>query len=104
MFLGKGVLKICSKFTEEHPCQSASSKALRDGCSPVNLLHIFRTRFPRNTSGGLFLDYFLPDGFNSKNFTNFTEENILENLLSFRCDWHFPINKLPIEAATGVVL
>ena len=28
---------------------------LRHGCSPVNLLHIFRTRFPKNTSGGLLL-------------------------------------------------
>ena len=25
------------------------------GCSPVNFLHIFRTLFPRNTSGWLFL-------------------------------------------------
>ena len=24
VFLGKGVLKICSKFTGEHPCRSAS--------------------------------------------------------------------------------
>ena len=30
--------------------------ALRHGCSPVNLLHIFRTAFPRNTSGWLLLD------------------------------------------------
>ena len=29
--------------------------ALRHGCSPVNLLHIFRTPFPKNTSGGLLL-------------------------------------------------
>ena len=29
--------------------------ALRHGCSPVNLLHIFRTPFPRNISGRLFL-------------------------------------------------
>ena len=28
---------------------------LRHGCSPVNLLHILRTPFPKNTSGGLFL-------------------------------------------------
>ena len=27
--------------------------ALRHGCSAVNLLHIFRTSFPKNTSGGL---------------------------------------------------
>ena len=36
--------------------------ALRHGCSPVNLLHIFRTPFPKNTSGWLLLsassDYF----------------------------------------------
>ena len=25
------------------------------GCSPVNLLHIFRAPFPKNTSGGLIL-------------------------------------------------
>ena len=29
---------------------------LRLGCSPVNLLHIFRTPFPKNTSGWLLLD------------------------------------------------
>ena len=29
--------------------------SLRHGCSPVNLLHIFRTPFPKNTSGELFL-------------------------------------------------
>ena len=29
--------------------------ALRHGCSPVNLLHIFRTPFPKNTSAWLFL-------------------------------------------------
>ena len=60
-FLIKGVLKICSKFTGEHPCRSAISIsnfieiALRHGCSPVNLLHIFRTCFPRNTSVWLLL-------------------------------------------------
>ena len=64
MFLEKDVLKICSKFTGEHPCRSVISIkllcnfieiALRHGCSPVNLLHIFRTPFPKNTSGGLLL-------------------------------------------------
>ena len=59
VFLGKGVLKICSKFTGEHPCRSAISiklqSTLRHGCSPVNLLHIFRTSFPKNTSGRLLL-------------------------------------------------
>ena len=28
---------------------------LRHGCSPVNLLHVFRTLFTKNTSGGLLL-------------------------------------------------
>ena len=27
--------------------------AFPHGCSPVNLLHLFRTPFPKNTSGGL---------------------------------------------------
>ena len=60
VFLGKGVLKICNRFTGEHPCRSAIliklqsnfvEIALQHGCSPVNLLHIFRTPFPKNTSG-----------------------------------------------------
>ena len=64
MFIGKGVLKLSSKFTEEHPCRSAFSiKFLCNfieitfwhGCSPVNLLHIFTTSFPKNISGGLLL-------------------------------------------------
>ena len=64
LFLGKGFLKICRKFTGEHPCRSAISVkllcnfikiALQHGCSPINLLHIFRTHSPRNTSGWLLL-------------------------------------------------
>ena len=37
VFLVKGVLKICSKFTGEHPCQSVISLeiTLRHGCSPI---------------------------------------------------------------------
>ena len=31
---------------------------LRQGCSPVNLLHVFRTPFPKNTSGVLLLPRF----------------------------------------------
>ena len=83
VFLGKGVLKICCKFTGEDPCRSVISIellcnfieitlrhgfspvnlqhcnfieiALRHGCSPVNLQHIFRTPFPKNTFGPLLL-------------------------------------------------
>ena len=32
MFLGKGVLKICRKFTGEHPCRSAISIKLLYNC------------------------------------------------------------------------
>ena len=39
VFLGKGVQKICSKFTGEHPCRSATWH----GCFPVNLLHTVAT-------------------------------------------------------------
>ena len=71
MFLRKGVLKICSKLTGEHPYRRAISIsmpkcdfnveiAIRYGCSPVNLLHIFRTPFLRKSSGWLlmYLHYF----------------------------------------------
>ena len=66
VFLGKGVLKICSKVTGEHLCRSVIlikllwnfiEIALRHGCSPVNLLHIFRNPFPKNTSGWLLLTF-----------------------------------------------
>ena len=75
VFWRKGVLKICSKFTGEPTCRSAISIkllsnfieiALRHGCSPVNLLHIFRTPFLKITFEWLLLnwisfanDYFL---------------------------------------------
>ena len=46
VLLVKGVLKIRSKFTGEHPCRSNFIEiTLRHGCSPVYLLHIFRTPF-----------------------------------------------------------
>ena len=62
VFLGKRFLKICSKFTRAHPYRSAISIkllcnfieiTLQHGYSPVKLLHIFRSPFPRNISGGL---------------------------------------------------
>ena len=64
VFLKKGVLKICSKFIGEHPCRSVISIKLqsnfieithRHGRSAVNLMHIFRTLFSKNTSGWLLL-------------------------------------------------
>ena len=65
VFLRKCVLKICSKFTGEHPCRNAISIKLQSnyieiafwhGCSPANLLHIFRTPFLKNTSRQLSLN------------------------------------------------
>ena len=66
VFPEKGVLKICSKFTGEDPCRRAIliklhnnfiEIVLRHGCSPVNLLHIFRTPFSGSTTGWLLLKY-----------------------------------------------
>ena len=58
--------QIYRKFTVNlHPCQSVIWKkllctfieiALRQGCSPVILLHIFRTSFLKNTFGQLLLN------------------------------------------------
>ena len=62
VFLRKGVLKICCKFTGEYPCRSTISIKLQrniieitlpHGCFPVNLMHIFRTPFLKNTLGWL---------------------------------------------------
>ena len=72
--------KICSKFTGEHPCRSVISIKLKSsfievtlqhGCSPVNLLHIFRTPFLKNTSGRLLL------AVNSEFNFNLFQNNIL---------------------------
>ena len=78
MFLSKGVLKILSKFTGEHPCRSVISIklqnnfveiTLRHGYSPVNSLHIFTTTFPKNNSRGLLpnLSMFIEEGGTSIN-------------------------------------
>ena len=56
-FSQKGIMKTSSKFTGEHPCQSVIPHfTLRHGGSAANLLHIFRTPFPKNKSGGLLLN------------------------------------------------
>ena len=51
-----GIVKIFSKFTRKHPCGSVISiksnftgTTFRHGCSAVNLLHVFRTLFLKDT-------------------------------------------------------
>ena len=51
VFLVKRFLKICRKLL----CNFIEI-TLWHGCSPVNLLHIFRTPFTKNTSGWLLLE------------------------------------------------
>ena len=67
VFLEESVLKISRKFIDR-PCRSMISTrslhnfieiTLQHECSPVNVLHIFRTPFPKNTSGWLLLNLLL---------------------------------------------
>ena len=56
VFLGKGVLKYAAKLQEStHAEVWFIEITFRHGCSPVNLLHIFRTSFLKNTPGDLLL-------------------------------------------------
>ena len=65
MFTRKGIIKICSKFTGEHPFRIVISRqllcnfmeiVLLHGCSLVNLLHILRTPLIKNTCARLLLN------------------------------------------------
>ena len=64
VFLGKGVLKICSKFIGEKTMRSMISinmqgnvieTTLQHGCASVNLLYIYSTPLNKKLSRGLFL-------------------------------------------------
>ena len=60
VLLGKGVLKYAAtlqKNSHDKVWFQNIEITLQHGCSPVNLLHIFRTHFPKNTSQGLLLYY-----------------------------------------------
>ena len=86
VLLGKDALKICGQFTGEHPSWNAISIkllcnfikiTLRHGFSPVNLLHIFTTRFIKNTSRWLLLlKVSIEKGISSKDM--FKISNIVE--------------------------
>ena len=51
MFLGKSVLKYGANLQENNHVEARFHTS--DGCSPVNLPHIFRRSFPKNTTGEL---------------------------------------------------
>ena len=87
VFLIKGVLKECRKFAGEHPCRSVISIKLlyyfieitvRPNSFPVNLLHVFRILFPKNTSGRLLLTC---DALVAVDRTNVTQLKILKQFL-----------------------
>ena len=63
VFLRKGVLEICSKFTGKSPYGLCNfiKITLRHRCFPVNLLHIFRKHFYEHTYGGLLLFGIFPE-------------------------------------------
>ena len=92
VFLGKGVLKICSKFTGDHPCRSVISIkllcnffeiTLRHGCSPVTLLYIFRTPFYKNISGRLLLILLFHDSILEIGIEIFKTLSVLANSKEF---------------------
>ena len=96
MLLRKGVLKTCSKFIGDHPCQNVISIKLLcnfieiilwHGWSPINMLDIFRTPFPRNTSGWLLLYFWNTVSFF---YRNSAASTLILNLLhKFMPEKHF---------------
>ena len=84
VFLEKGVLKICSKCTGEHPCRSAicnfSEITLWHEYSPVILLHIFGTSFTKNTSGRLLLPLLTCTKITKRCYNKFDKEKFKSDL------------------------
>ena len=87
VLLEKGVLKICRKFTGQNLCRSVIVIKVQSnfieitfwhGCSPVNLLHIFRTTFSNNTSGWLLLKSSI---YKRNEIINHSRVSLLKNLL-----------------------
>ena len=76
---------------EKHPSRDVFKMLLRNffqtilrhGCSPVNLLHIFRTPSLNNTSGWLFLTLAMLD-LVSKLFKMAIEKHIKNNYVKYR--------------------
>ena len=75
VFLGKGVLKICRKFTGERPCGSVIS---------INMLHVFRIPLLKNISGGLLLCF--PENYSKSTWQlEFHPAEILLSSLFWKC-------------------
>ena len=100
VFLGKGVPKIYSKFTEEHPCQSVISIKLfcnfieitfQHRSFPINMLFIFRTSFPENTSDRLLLEEFPRVGMHTSSLTSCI---VLGASLDLHLDLHLHITNI----------
>ena len=103
VFLGKGVLKICNKFTGTHPCQSVISIklqsncikiTLRHGCSSVNLLHILRALFRNNTSGRLLVQFLK---FFHKTYININKIKVNMRWTVNNIFWTLVLNQHPVE-------
>ena len=86
VFLGKGVLKICSKFTGEQSWTTVL-KLFRHGHPPPNLLHTLRTPFLNNTSEVLLRkSAALPVWWTSK---------FLKSRIDYQCFMRWDLNNLP---------
>ena len=95
---------MCSKkFAGERPCRSMIlikllcnfiEIAIWHGCSPANLLHIFRIPFYKNTCGGLLLTYILPFNLNqfSKPWSAFSCIGLLDRQCMVRIEIFFFLN------------
>ena len=102
MFLGKRILKICSKLLEKTHAEGDFNKEY----SPVSLLHIFRTPFPTNTCGELLLVFY--NNVSRKSFKEIPRRACCLQKIDFRrgcfC-WIYPkIIQLPMSQKTSTYL
>ena len=105
VILVKGVLKICSRFTGDHPCRSVISIKFQSnfielklwrGCSPLNLLHIFRTPLLRTPLGVCFwFSHFQNVFLQTLNNLKQVKRNI------FRFNHNFFMTKSPVKNKCG---